>query len=96
MRSLCVSLVIKGNPCVLRHAIDLPPSARSSHDFRRLRVLTCWLSAALPSAANVEQGRPKSLRGELRFCFEGRVVQALISEALDSRFSSDPMGCHDR
>ena len=45
------------------HAIDLPRSARSSHDFRRLRVLMRWTPPALTSAANVEQGGPKPLRG---------------------------------
>ena len=45
------------------HAIDLPQSARSANDFRRLRVLMRWPPAALLSAANVEQGRPKSPRG---------------------------------
>jgi len=45
------------------HAIDLPRSARSSHNFRRLRVLMRWPPAALLSVANPEQGRPKSPRG---------------------------------
>ena len=44
------------------HAIDLPGSVCSSHDFRRLRVLMGWPPAALLPAANVEQGRPKSPR----------------------------------
>ena len=45
------------------HAIDLPGSVRSSHDFRRLRVLMRWPPAVLLLAANFEQGTPKSPRG---------------------------------
>ena len=45
------------------HAIDLPRSARLSHDFRRLRVLMRWPPSALLFAAKVEQDSQKSLRG---------------------------------